>query len=198
MAEQALTVYKNENNAFPLDVKAGERTLILFADSCASRAGAGELARQMLIDRQALPEGAEIAVMTSTRDNEEACIRAAVDADHVILVHRVYNLACLNPETDDGFSSGTFDKIIPAVHEAGRTVIVVSCQLPYDATRFPDADAVLLTWWGGAMRALPAEGASWSANLPAGLLACFGACPAEGVAPVHIPALDDRYMPEKQ
>ena len=198
MAEKALTVWKNENNAFPLDVKAGEKVLILFADSCASRAGAGELARQLLEERRALPEGAEIIVMTSARDNEEACIKAAVDADHVILVHRVYNLACLNPETDDGFSSATFDKIIPAVHDAGRTVIVVSCQLPYDAARFPDADAVLLTWWGSGMRALPAEGASWSANLPAGLLACFGACPAEGASPVQIPALDDQYLPAKE
>ena len=197
MAEKALTVYKNENNAFPLDVKAGEKTLILFADSCASRAGTGDLARQMLEERKALPEGAEIIVMKSTRDNEEECIQAAVDADHVILVHRVYNLACLNPATDDGFSSATFDKIIPAVHGAGRTVIVLSCQLPYDATRFPDADAVLLTWWGSAMRALPVEGAAWSANLPAGLLACFGACGAEGVAPVRIPALDDQYMPAR-
>lgn len=198
MAEKALTVYKNENSAFPLDVKAGEKTLILFADSCASRVGAGDLARQLLEEEQALPDGAEIAVMVSTADNEEECIQAAVDADHVILVHRVYNLACLNPETDDGFSSGTFDKIIPAVHGAGKTVIVVSCQLPYDATRFPDADAILLTWWGSTMRELPAEGAGWSANLPAGLLACFGACPAEGTSPVELPALDDQYRPAKE
>ena len=197
MAEKALTVYKNESNAFPLEVKVGEKTLILFADSCASRAGAGDLARQLLEERQALPEGAEIAIMKNTADNEEECIRAAVDADHVILVHRVYSLACLDPETDDGFSSGTFDKIIPAVHEAGKTVIVLSCQLPYDATRFPDADAVLLTYWGSAMRELPAESASWSANLPAGLLACFGACPAEGTSPVELPALDDQYKPAK-
>ncbi len=197
MAEKALTVYKNENDAFPLDVKAGEKTLVLFADSCASRVGASDLAKQLLEERQALPEGAEIAVMKSTADNEEECIKAAVDADHVILVHRVYNLACLNPETDDGFSSGTFDKIIPAVHEAGKTVIVLSCQLPYDATRFADADAILLTYWGSTMRELPAEDAGWSANLPAGLLACFGACPAEGVAPVELPALDDRYMPAR-
>lgn len=198
MAEKALTVYKNENSAFPLDVKAGEKTLILFADSCASRVGAGDLARQLLEEEQALPDGAEIAVMVSTADNEEECIQAAVDADHVILVHRVYNLASLNPETDDGFSSGTFDKIIPAVHGAGKTVIVVSCQLPYDATRFPDADAILLTWWGSTMRELPAEGAGWSANLPAGLLACFGACPAEGTSPVELPALDDQYRPAKE
>ena len=91
IAEKALTIFKNENNAFPLEVKAGEKTLILFADSCASRAGAGDLARQLLEEKQVLPEGAEITVMKNTRDNEEKCIRAAADADHVILVYRVYN-----------------------------------------------------------------------------------------------------------
>ena len=74
-------------------------------------------------------------------------------------------------------------------------MIVVSCQLPYDATRFPDADAVLLTYWASAMREIPAEGASWSANLPAGLLACFGACAAEGTSPVKLPALKDLNIP---
>ena len=195
IAEKALTLLKNENDAFPLRVKAGEKTLILFADSCASRVGTGDLARRMLADRQALPEGAEIIVMKNTRENGEECIRAAKDADHVILVHRVYAWACLDPATEDGFSSGTFDQIIDAVHETGKTVIVVSCELPYDGARFPEADAVLLTYWSSVMRELPAEGAIWSANLPAGLLACFGECSAEGAAPVRIPALDDRYMP---
>ena len=198
IAEKALTLVKNENNAFPIALKAGETALILFADSCASRAGAGELARQLLEERQALPEGAEILVMKNTRDNEEVCIEAALSADHVILVHRVYAAACLDPETEDGFSSGVFDRLIEAVHEKGKTVTVVSCQLPYDAARFPAADAVLLTYWGSAMRTLPAEGSTWSANLPAGLLACFGQGSADGRLPVNIPTLDEQYRTTDQ
>ena len=198
IAEKALTLVKNENDAFPLTVKPGEKTLILFADSCASRAGAGDLARKLLEERQALPDGAEITVMKNTSDNEAACIEAATQADHVILVHRVYAAACLDPSTGDGFSSGTFDRLIDAVHENGKTVIVVSCQLPYDAARFPEADAVLLTYWGSAMREMPADGSSWSANLPAGLLACFGLIPTEGRLPVNIPTLDEQYMPTDQ
>ena len=195
IAEKALTLVKNENNAFPLQLKEGEKTLILFADSCASRAGAGNLARQMLEEKEALPEGAEITVMKNTKENGGECIAAAAEADHVILVHRVYNVACMDPATEDGFSSGTFDRIIGAVHEDGKTVIVVSCQLPYDAARFPAADAILLTYWGSVMPELPQEGSSWSANLPAGLLACFGVCKAEGKLPVEIPALDDNRRP---
>ena len=195
IAENALTLVKNDNGAFPLQVKPGERTLILFADSCASRAGTGDLARFVLEDQQALPEGAEIIVMKNTKDNGDACVLAALGADHVILVHRVYAQACLDPSTGDGFSSGTFDKVIDALHEKGKTAIVVSCQLPYDAARFPEADAILLTYWGSAMRELPAEGSTWSANLPAGLLACFGLCEAKGVLPVSIPALNEAYQP---
>ena len=195
IAEKALTLVKNENGAFPLNLKAGDKTLILFADSCASRVGAGDLAVKLLKEKQALPEGAEIVVMKNTADNAEACVEAAKDADHVILVHRVYAIACLNPATGDGFSSGTFDKVIEAVHAMGKTVIVVSCQLPYDAARFPDADAILLTYWSSAMRELPKEGSFWSPNLPVGLLSCFGLYSAEGKLPVNIPALDDSYRP---
>ena len=198
IAENAVTLVKNENGAFPLQVKAGEKTLILFADSCASRAGAGDFARQLLEEKQALPEGAEITVMKHTRENEEECIRAAKEADHVILVHRVYAWACMDPASDDGFSSGAFDRIIPAVHEEGKAVILVSCQLPYDAARFPDADAILLTYWGSTMRTVPEEGGTWSTNLPAGLLACFGAGKAGGSLPVSIPALDENYRPTEE
>ncbi len=195
IAADALTLVKNENKAFPLQVKPGEKTLILFSDSCASRAGTGDLVRQLLEEKQALPEGAEIVVMKSTKENEPVCVLASLGADHVILVYRTYAQACLNPSEEDGFSSGTFDRIISALHEKGRTVVVVSCQLPYDAARFPEADGILLTYWGSAMQGLPAEGSSWSANLPAGLLACFGQGEANGRLPVNIPALDEAYQP---
>ena len=198
ITENALTLVKNDNDAFPLQVKPGEKTLILFADSCASRAGNGDLARQLLEEKQALPEGAEIVVMKNTKENGDVCVLAALGADHVILVHRVYSQACMDPATEDGFSSGTFDKVIDALHQKGRTVIVVSCQLPYDAARFPEADAILLTYWGSTMKELPAEGSSWSPNLPAGLLACFDMCETNGKLPVNIPALDETWHPTNE
>lgn len=195
IAGKALTLVKNENAAFPVQLKQGDKTLILFADSCASRAGAGDLVRTMLEEKQALPDGAEILVMKSTRDNEAECVEAALKADHVILVNRVYSIACLDPTTADGFSTGTFDAVIDAVHAKGAVVIVVSCQLPYDAARFPEADAILLTYWGSMMRELPAESSTWSANLPEGLLSCFGLYNTEGILPVDIPELDEQYRP---
>ncbi|MBR3585681.1 MAG: hypothetical protein IKO00_06665 [Oscillospiraceae bacterium] len=90
-----------------------------------------------------------------------------------------------------------FDSIIDARHAANKPVIVVSCDLPYDAARFPEADAMLLTYGATAMREVPAAptgaGSAYMPNLPAALCACFGQEATEGELPVSIPALSDRY-----
>ena len=191
IAQKALTLVKNENNAFPLQLQPGESALILFADSCASRFCAGELARQQLGDA-----GKAITVMVNDSENGDECVEAAVNADHVVLVSRAYNAACLDPNTDEGFSTAVFDRIIQARHEADKAVIVVSCQLPYDAARFTDADAVLLTYGSSPMRAVPTEtgeGSAYAPNLPAALCACFGVGEPVGRLPVNIPALNEDY-----
>ena len=194
IALQAATLLRNERGAFPLQIAPGTQTLILFADSCASRAGAGPLAADTLAAQGVLPEGAEIRVLTHSRENDAECLQAAAEADHVILVHRTYSAACLDPATDDGFSSAIFDQIIAARHADGRTVILVSCQLPYDAARFPEADAILLTYGSSPMRAVPpesGEGSAFVPNLPAALCACFGLGTPQGRLPVNLPALDE-------
>lgn len=196
MAVKALTLVKNDDEAFPVRMQSGETALILFADSAASRAATGELAIQMLREQGALPEDAEITVMVNDAENGQECVGAAADADHVILVSRMYSAACLDPNTEDGFSTAVFDEIIAARHEAGKRTVVVSCMLPYDAGRFPDADAMLLTYGGGVMRAVPptdGAGSAYAPNLAAGLCACFGMGAAEGKLPVNLPALDDAY-----
>ena len=196
IAERALTLVKNDGGAFPVRMQGGETALILFADSCASRAGTGELAVQRLAEQGALPDSAEITVMVNDAENGEDCINAANEADYVILVNRVYNAACLDPNTDDGFSTAVFDQIIEARHGLGKPVIVVSCQLPYDAARFTEADAILLTYGGGVMRAIPpteGAGSAYAPNLAAGLCACFGMGGANGKLPVSLPVLNDDY-----
>ena len=103
----------------------------------------------------------------------------------------------LTAQRPDPDSSAVFDSIIGARHAENKPVIVVSCDLPYDAARFPGADAMLLTYGATAMREVPASssgaGSAYMPNLPVALCACFGLEPAEGKLPVSIPALDDRY-----
>ena len=187
LAEKSLTLLKNENNAYPLTDAQDESTLILFADSCASRAGYGESVKQALGNEN-------ITVMVNSAENGGECIDAALEADNVILISRAYNYACLDPETGDGFSTAVFDEIIAKRHEADKTVIVISCQLPYDAARFPDADAVILCYWSSPMRTIlpeTGEGSAYSPNLEAAIIACFEGKELTGTLPVNIPVLSD-------
>ena len=196
IAAKSLTLLKNENGAFPLELQAGQRALILFADSCASRVGTGELAKSMLAEAGALPPGAELQVMASTADNADECLRAAEEADHVVLVHRTYSAACLDPSTVDGLSTPVFDQILAARHARGQSVILVSCQLPYDAARFADADAIVLAYCSSPMKTPPpasGAGSDYVPNLPAALCACFGLGEPGGRLPVDLPALDEAY-----
>ena len=128
-------------------------------------------------------------------------MKAALDSENVILISREYSLACLDPETDDGFSTAVFDEIIEKRHEAGKTVIVISCQLPYDAARFPDADAMILAYCSSSLREIPPEtgaGSAYSPNLAAAISACFTSDTLTGKLPVDIPKLDDSYKITKE
>ena len=194
IACEALTLLKNENGAFPLDVKEGERTLVLF--SAASRAGAAELSRKLLAEMGALPEGATVEGMTIDPETADACLEAAKLADHVVLVSRAWASDCLDPATKNGFPVGVINQVIDELHAAGKCAIVISCQLPYDAACYPDADAILLSYGSGAMTAIApvsGEGSAWVPDLPAAICAAFGAVQPQGKLPVNLPKLDAAY-----
>ena len=190
IAVRALTLLKNENDAFPMQVNAGEKTLILF--SAASRAGAGELSAQLLSEMGALPEGAAVESMVIEPDTAEDCVAAAKEAEHVLLVSRAWAADCLDPSTENGFPVGIINQVIDDLHAAGKAAVVISAQLPYDAACFPDADAILLAYGSSVMRGVPnasGAGSAWAPNLPAAICAAFGAAEPAGVLPVNIPAL---------
>nr|MCR5774596.1 glycoside hydrolase family 3 protein [Lachnospiraceae bacterium] len=196
IAEQALTLVKNDKDALPLSLKKDQNVLILFSGSASGRKGSGELAKQILEENGTVPEGTEIRILVNTEENEKECLEAADEADHVILVSRAYNADCLDPTTEDGYSTGVFDKVIEKRHLAGKQVIVVSCQLPYDAARFPEADAILVAYNSAALEEIPPKSGAGSAyvpNLQAALCACFGDGEFTGRLPVNIPELDSNY-----
>ena len=196
IAEQALTVLKNDD-AFPLSVREGEKTLIVLADTCASRAAIGEAAKQILETNSLLPEGAEVTSILHTvkdQENGEEVIKAAQEADHVILLYRSWDSTCLDPESGNGLSVPVFTQIIKNRHEAGKKTIFLSGLLPYDAARFPDADAIVLTYCSSSMKEIPPEkgkGSSYCPNLVAGICSCFGMGTPAGRLPVNIYALDE-------
>ena len=130
--------------------------------------------------------------MAHKGNNTQSCFNAAKAADHVILVYRTYSEDCLDARTIDGFSIGLFEQIIEQRHKDGKTVIFISAQLPYDAARFSEADAVLLTYGSSYMPELTEDPyAGQMPNLPAALCACFGMSEVSGKLPVKLPLLDE-------
>ena len=196
IAYRALTLLKNEHEAFPIQMKAGEKALVLF--TAESRAGSAAMALQRLQADQCLPQGAGLDSMVIEPGTAEACIRAAAKADHVLVVSRAWGPACLNPETGDGYPVGVVNRIIAQQHEKGKTVVLISAQLPYDAACYPEADAIVLAYASSVMRsALPETGAgsAFVPNLPAAICATFGDGTPSGTLPVDIPALDESFRP---
>ena len=192
IATKALTLLRNENEAFPLSIRADEETLILF--TAESRRGAGDFAVGLLSDMEALPGNARIRSLVLTPDTEAECLEAAGTADHVIFVSRAWAADCLDPATENGWPVGAVNRIIGELHDAGRTAIVVSAQLPYDAACYPEADAILLAYGSSPMRDQPADsgaGSAYAPNLPAAICACFGAVEPGGRLPVNLPTLDE-------
>lgn len=195
-ALRSLTLVKNENTAFPISPKAGENVYVLFADSAASRSEAWTMAQTKLQAEGKLPDGVTVTMQKNTREKAAVQVEQAIQADHVILVSRIYNSDCLDPNTKDGFSTGYFDQIIAGRKAVGKTTIVISAQLPYDAGRFTDADAILLSYCSGVMQTVPAvsgQGSAYVPNLPAALSACFSDGEPKGVLPIDLPAVDANY-----
>ena len=192
LAEQSLTLYRNENQAFPINAGQGEKTLILFANNSQGRNGSAMHAVQILQEQGIIQDASQISMMAHKGNNTQSCFNAAKAADHVILVYRTYSEDCLDARTIDGFSIGLFEQIIEQRHKDGKTVIFISAQLPYDASRFSEADAVLLTYGSSYMPELTEDPyAGQMPNLPEALCACFGMSEVSGKLPVKLPLLDE-------
>ena len=111
----------------------------------------------------------------------------------MILINRTWNSTCIDPSTANGLSIPLFEEIISERHKDGKKTIFISNQLPYDAARFTDADAIILSYFGSAMSTVPpkkGEGSGWSPNLAAALCQCLGKSTPAGKLPVNIYALD--------
>jgi|GEM_PF-1908913 len=188
--QKAVTILKDDG-ALPVKVGEGETVLVLYSGQ--SRAASAEFARQRLIDEGIIPESVGFTTMIYGADTAKECVAAAEQADHVIAVSTLFGIGEMDPSTDDGAHSGALDDIIAAVHKKGKKVVVISGYLPYDAARYTQADAIILSCGSAAMRTLPDGKQAYSVNIPAAICAAFGEFEPQGVLPVNIPKLDGDY-----
>ena len=134
------------------------------------------------------PDGEE-SKLHYTDDLKEA----VSEADVVICLTKTFSLDAMAPGNDQyaGISS-----LIADAHAAGAKAVLLSDNLPYDASRYQDTDAILLAYMGSGLDMDPTARADGSANLQAynanvsaAIRILFGDGSPQGKLPVNIPVI---------
>ena len=197
ITKRAITLVKNEGNTLPL-TREGEKTVIITCWN--DEPFAANYALDLVRQEGKLPEGSsyevhslrktEIEGQTGNATEEE--VRGWVkDADNVISISEMASLNYLNR-----FDAKLIDAALEETHKHGGKFILLSVLLPYDVTRYPDADAVVCTYECRSMNVDPRTDTEpmkqYGPNIAAGLyLMLKGDEPPTGKLPVNLPKLND-------
>ncbi len=194
IAQRAITVTENKNYTLPLNPSAGERVLILAAyqdEAVAMRYGLERLQREGGCNGQV-----QIETMSFTKgENMDGILAAIGNADYIITDSEIGSEAKLNPSDENSWMSRSVDQIIAKACELSKTIIVVSVGQPYDAARYPNADAILIAYDGQGMTLSEAGNpvGKYGENIPSTMDIIFGAQSPQGTLPVDVMTLDENY-----
>ena len=217
IAMQAITMLKNEGPVLPVDGtgkkivfvgrQADDSKTILYtlwylqeegiidedtqiADLAGKASfGSEDAQTKISIDYYYDPDGEE-TMLHYTDDLKEA----VSEADVVICLAKTFSLGAMAEDNDQyvGISS-----LITDAHAAGAKVVFLSDNLPYDASRYQDADAILLAYMGSGLDIDPtsrsdgsANMLAYNANVTAAIRIIFGDGQPQGILPVNIPAIE--------
>lgn len=192
LTQKAVTLVKNDNDLLPIKAEPGEHILVLY--TAGSRIAAAEYARLRLVEEGLIPEDVAFDALVCSAETAEDCVKAVDEADVVIIVSSMFGQADLDPATEDGAASAVLDEVIGTSHEQQKPVVLISSYLPYDAARFTDADAILISFGSRPMRELPGEKDSVSPNIPCAVCGIFGEYEFTGKLPIDIPEMDEAYQ----
>ena len=116
-------------------------------------------------------------------------------ADAVVCLSAVG--AGINQLQDDRPAMQGVSRALDEAHQAGAAFVLLSDNLPVDAARFQDADAIVCAYLSAGFGIDPTARTSGSenvgaanANVPAALMAIFGAADMPGRLPINLPALE--------
>ena len=198
MARQAVTLVRNEGQLLPLS--GSERHVVLLArleEEMASMEYAVSRLReecllspetQVTIDYYYDPDKRGDEKLHYTEELQEAI----GTADVVIGLSKMLSLGTL---AADSPQYQALQRAIEEVHAAGGKFILLSNNLPYDAARYREADAILLAYMGAGLDADPtardgsAAVSAYNANVLAAMEILFGGSTPVGRLPIDLPVI---------
>lgn len=140
MAKEAVTMVKNDNNLLPL--KETDKTLILYYYS--SHLNVINTALNYLLNDSEISDISNIdsfRLKTNITNLEAAKAKIEEGYDNVVIMNSFYDDSNIN-----GTVSPRIDQLIEHAHNNNQKVIYMSTHLPYDASRFQSAEAILCTY----------------------------------------------------
>ena len=195
ITKKTITLVKNDDDTLPL-TKPDQKTVVLvpYDDETIPM----NYAVRKLAQEGKLPEGTVFEAYSYRNKTLEDMMPVTEGADNVIFLSEIYSASALK-----GDIAKMGDAICDSIHERGGKFIVMSVNLPYDAARFQDADAIMLAYLAVSMPVDPEdkvkEMQKYGPNMPATLYMMFSDDYAPTAKlPVNIPKLDEnnRYTDE--
>lgn len=189
IAEEAITVVKNEDNLLPIKAKEGERVLLI--TPAADQVQSMKFAINRLVAEGAMPHVDIDSYAYNGVGEMSYELKAKIDAaDHIIVTSLASNASHLKPTT---WNNKLPKAIINYSNEIGKPAVMISLRNPYDVAAQTDAKAQVIAYGFKGMD--PTEGdtliptKSSGPNIPAAMGVIFGAVNPTGKLPVDIPAL---------
>ena len=196
IARQAITVVKNEDQLLPLtDAKK-----IVFLGRQSDDAMTINYTLDNLRADGQIAETTEIYVdyYYDTTDGSlhytDEIKEAIAGADAVIVLTKTYNMSTL---AEDSAQYQGVHSAIEDAHAAGGKFILLSDNLPYDAARYQEADAIVLAYMAAGLDMDPTERTAgknnqkaFNTNVAAAVETIFGANEPKGILPVSLPVIE--------
>lgn len=139
MAKEAVTMVKNDNNIIPL--KENEKTLFLYYFG--SHKNVIDTALKYLLNDSEISDRSNIEslrLLSNITNLEEAKTKME-GFNNIVIMNGFYDDSNIN-----GTVSPRIDQLIEHAHNNNKKVIYMSTHLPYDASRFQSADAIICTY----------------------------------------------------
>ncbi len=214
IAAQAITLVKNEGAALPIS-GYDSKAVILGRDAADNVAIANAIARLQqagVVDADAYVDNVSGGQTSGSPDSStritighyydtgtgevdypDAVKAAVLQADAVVCLSKMYGLTTLQP---NGVIYRGVSAVLADAHAAGAKFALLSGNLPYDAARYADADAVALAYMCTGTGIDPTDRSSasgtsgaYNANIIAGIESMFDNVAPTGKLPVNIPVM---------
>lgn len=206
LAQQAVTLLKNENNLLPYSAE-GKKIVLLTETTTTEKLlfyTLKQLREEAVLPKDAYllnqitgesvgtaDSGCSVTLDCYTDKNGVRECETVKGADVVIAVSMAGSMRTLSSQSV--YYKG-LTAALEATRSAGGKFILLSASLPYDAARYQSADAILLSYLSSGLGLTPevqADGSvqNYNANVPAALRTLFGGAKPTGKLPVQIPVL---------